>query len=374
MRYNITLPHGNDFVKWLVDNGHASKGKPARSPLSRLRRLFVKVFDEYFPIKTDKSKKQHIRPFHEIFEFLDETDKERALEFLEAARELAFDKRLTKSRTKIKVEPYADCRSALERYFEFYEDQLEDDSPSLNTPSKLNQQEENAIKLFIETYQKKEFTKTELYDNITFRRRTEGRYTGDVYYPIELIDTIFRNTSNNNFFEDWLRLVVDKIKILIDKQGNSIFFSDLCKDEKAKALIIENRQVYVFDVNSKQLMVYTRVGEGDDIKPLKVAIFESIDIDHTVAIFNMLNPEPIPNPYPYPVFKRLTELLKKDQSFEQLSKKKQKVQYLRKYFYKNNKTILDGMAEDIKNELNIFLQYVEFEMMYGRANKQKSKK
>ena len=235
------------------------------------------------------------------------------------------------------VEPYADCRSALERYLEFYEDQLEEDSPSLNTPSKLNQQEENAIKLFIETYQKKEFTKTELYDNITFRRRTEGRYTGDVYYPIELIDTIFRNTSNNNFFEDWLRSVVDKIKILIDKQGNSIFFSDICKDEKAKALKIENRQVYVFDVNSKQLMVYTRVGEGDDIKPLKVAIFESIDIDHTVAIFNMLNPEPIPNPYPYPVFKRLTELLKKDQSFEQLSKKKQKVQYLRKYFYKNNK-------------------------------------
>lgn len=373
MRYNITIPHGNDFVKWLVDNGHASQDKPARSPLSRLRRLFFNVFDEYFPIKTDKSKKQHIRPFHEIFEFLDETDKERALEFLEAARELAFDKRFTKSRTKIKVEPYADCRSALERYLEFYEDQLEDDSPSLNTPSKLNQQEENAIKLFIETYQKKEFTKTELYDNITFRRRTEGRYTGDVYYPIELIDTIFRNTSNNNFFEDWLRSVVDKIKILIDKQGNSIFFSDICKDEKAKALKIENRQVYVFDVNSKQLMVYTRVGEGDDIKPLKVAIFESIDIDHMVAIFNMLNPEPIPNPYPYPVFKRLTELLKKDQSFEQLSKKKQKVQYLRKYFYKNNKTILDGMAEDIKNELNIFLQYVEFEMMYGRANKQKSK-
>jgi len=364
MKNSITIPHEKEFIDWLVNEGYSKNKRNACSPLSRLRRLFENVLDEFFP---KKKKNKSIHKFHEIFCSLDAVDQLLAAKLLDACRELAFDKKENETRTRIPNNSFNDCRTALERYIEFYCKHFQ-----YNGKTKLCPLEEEAVKAFIDKYQKRSFSKKELYDNITFRRRTEGRYTGDVYYPIELIDTIFKNNrQEKKWFEYWLKSIVNKITILIDNTGNTITFSDLKNNEIA--LEIVRRQVYVYDNCKQKHNVYTNT-ENSIKKLLKVAIFQSIDIDHTVAISNMLNPDPVQSPHPYPVFEKLTNMINNDSGFKGKNGKKEQVSYLRKTFYKNNNAVLNGMIQKIKDELENFLKNVEFEMMDGHANKKKSNK
>lgn len=158
--------------------------------------------------------------------------------------------------------------------------------------------------------------------------------------------------------------------ILYNSKGNSITLSEL-KDNGCALEIAENRNVYVFDKKGKRHMVYTHIDNNKAIKPLKVSIFGSIDIDHTHPISKMLNPMPCPTPHPYPELKELTELINNDPNFPRSGKKEQ-VKYLRNVFYKENEDVLRGMIESILKDLSTFLLNVEFEMMDGYANKKKS--
>ncbi len=360
-KYDVQIPLEEQFKEWLLNEGITTTQKSASSYVSRLRRLFIKVLDVFFPKKKNNRK---IRLFHVIFNELHMNHMEKASELLDAMRELAFDKRWSKNRTNISENTYSDCRTALERYIEFYGQSINSCSNNAN----ICQNEKDAIDGIINNFQKKEFTKKELYDIITFRRRTEGRYTGDIYYPIELIDTVLKKHSVNNkkYFEDWLSSMVNKIQILIDNNGLSIDFENLRENDPANdpALIIENHNVYViYEEDKKQ--VYTHTDKEDEVKTMKVAIFQSIDIDHKVAISKMLNKTD------YPAFAKLTDMIKKDTSFPKSGKKNQ-VKYLRDQFYENNKCMLEKMIGCIKKDLENLLNKVEFEMMDGHYNKKKS--
>ncbi len=361
MKYNVKIPLGDKFKTWLFEEGITTTEKSASSYVSRLRRLFFCVLDEFFPKKKNK---KEIRPFHDIFNELHENDKETAAELLNAMRELAFDKRYSQKRTNIPEESYSDCRTALEKYIEFYGQNIN----SVSGKVSLDDNELAAIKDTIDTYNKKEFTRKELYDNIRFRRRTEGRYTGDIYYPIELIDTVFKyhhSEDTRTCFEEWLTKIVDKIQILIDKNGQSITFKKLRDNDFG--LKIEKRKVFIYQQNGKDWeQVYTHTNEEGEVRPMEVAIFQSIDIDHKVAISNMLNEND------YPALAKLTNLIT-DANFPKKGKKEQ-VKYLRGTFYSNNKKFLEGMVDKIKDDLNRLLEFVEFEMMDGHYNKKKSNK
>lgn len=356
-RYEVNIPLDDQFKNWLK-----TTPKSASSYVSRLRRLFLNVFDEFFPKKKNKAE---IKRFHEIFNILHDNDKGKAAELLKAMRELSFDKRFSKKRTNIPENSYSDCRTALEKYYVFYKSKANN---SCSNKAIIDQNAKDAIDDIINAYHKKEFTKEILYNIIRFRRRTEGRYTGVIYYPIEIIDTVFKKHSveSKNWFENWLSLIVDKIKVLIDKNGKSISFDKLRDSDSA--LKINKRKVYIFrDKGNSWEQVYTHTDVNGEVKPMKVSIFQSIDIDHTVAISNMLNK------FDYPAFAKLTELIKDDKDFPKKGKKNQ-VKFLRGKFYKNNKETLDKMIGCIKNDLEKLRCNVEFEMMDGHYNKKKSNK
>ena len=107
---------------------------------------------------------------------------------MDALTRLAYQERNKKG--NIETGSWGDCRTALNRYIAFLEEKGVDNRIKDIQPSICKK-----IDNFINNYNPREYKKKELQNNIIKRRKTEGRYTGAVYYPIELIIKVFNNSQ-----------------------------------------------------------------------------------------------------------------------------------------------------------------------------------
>lgn len=346
----VPFPFMEEYKQWVKE-----KKGIKRNYASNLKRLFSvlnKEFENY-----GNKRRLTSKPFNELLLDLFYKDKLKAFRLLEVQRQVAYSSKESQKKG-VQDSTFGDCRAALERYYEFVAEKF---------MRNITDDELKLVNGYIDKYNKKTYSKKELFRNIITRRQTEGRYSGEVFYPIELIIKIF-SEKNKNWLDDWFLKNVNKIYIRIgdsDKVERRQFHElnesnalDFNKDYTVTA--------YFKDCDAKGKTIYTK--KDDKVVKLKVAILENIDVDHVVAISNLLNDS---NDNEYTAIKQLTRLLKDDQGFVNAKDKKQ---YIRGDFYDNQKHSLQEYVEDLKDDLNNLLNKVEYEFMDGLANKRKSNK
>lgn len=344
------VPFAEDFRIWLIKNSDKIiQENSAISTISRLNGLFTKVLDPAFDRIT---KSKNIRPFHEILEFLISNNIDKAIAAVSTITECAFDAK-AKGQSIGTEESYNDRRSALNRYKEFLFN-----FPANNTIDTI---ELVILDKFIDKFEKKEFTKKELYNTIIFRRKTEDRLSGKVFYPIKLINKILNDNGSKKWINQWTEKIVDNIDIIISKDEKKCKFKDLADD---KALEIEStHKVRVWFKDGTTAIVYTRnLDKEQPLKPLKLASLESMHIDHIVAISHLLKNGN------YSALANLTVIINEAKCKYGIDK-----QYYAK-IYSQYKNKLDILVEDIKKDLEKLSSNMGLEVMEGHINMKKSNK
>ena len=342
------------FKQWLLDKDICKSTRSAGSYSSRLKNALKPMCKEL--------NKEICYPI----EFIDSVlifDKEKGLKLLYALTRLAYQK--GKNKKNSKTGTWSDCRTALNRYISFCQEE------EIHGNVQKYDKEINIDK-FTENWEPCTIEKKVLRNKILKRRKSEGRYTGDVYYPIELIIKIFHNSNDHDkkFIDNWFSKNINKIKLLIDKECNSKPFEEL----RTLTLCDDYTVSLNFKNSDSEVKLYTRL-ENDHATLMKVGNIANIHIDHTIAISNLLNPNQLNHDYNYPAFKKLTEMINSvnNNNWEEMEVNKKKT-YLKNTFYKENEDELKNMIPSLKCDLEKLLDKVKYEMMDGLANIKKSNK
>ena len=346
----------SSFKDWLMDENICTTSKSAASYSSRLKNalnsMSVKIF----------GKGENISAIVLIDSLLIQNT-DYGIKFLDALTRLAYQERNKKG--KVETGSWGDCRTALNRYIAFLEEKgvgncIEDFQQSIC----------KKIDNFISNYNPREYAKKELQDNIIRRRTSEGRYTGNVYYPIELIIKVFNESGDENksFMKEWFICNVNKIDLLINKEGETKNFKNLESVELCKDYTVKLK----FENDTEDFKLYTRI-DDDCFSLMKVATLASIHIDHKEAISKILDHNEGNN---YPAFKELTGMIKgaiNEKCWKEWADNNKKT-YLKNLFYSARKKELEKLIPCLKNDLDKLLNNVEYEMMDGLANIIKSNK
>lgn len=348
----------SSFKDWLMDENICTTSKSAASYSSRLKNalnsMSVKIFGKGVNISA-------IVLIDSLL--IQKRDYGIGIKFLDALTRLAYQERNKKG--NVETGSWGDCRTALNRYIAFLEEKGVD-----NCIKDIQQSICIEINKFINNYNPREYDKIKLQDNIIKRRKTEGRYTGDVYYPIELIIKVFNNSGkeNKHFMDDWFIHNVNEIDLLINEKGETKKFKDLESVELCKDYTVKLN----FSGETRESYLYTRIND-DRFSLMKVATLASIHIDHKEAISNILNKNEGNN---YPAFKRVTEMIKEaiEENLWKSMAVKNKKTYLKNQFYSDHKVDLEELIPCLKKDLDNLLNNVEYEMMDGLANIKKSNK
>lgn len=347
----------SSFKEWLMDENQNICGNSANSYSSRLQRALKSMSIRIFG-------KGEIISAIELIDSLLIQNTDYGIKFLDALTRLAYQERNKKG--NVETGSWGDCRTALNRYIAF----LEEEEGVDNCKKDIQQSICKKIDNFINNYNPRKYEKKELQDNIIKRRTTEGRYTGDVYYPIELIIKVFNKSvkENKRFMKDWFICNVNNIDLLINEKGETKKFKDLKSLELRKDYTVK----LIFSGETGEFDLYTRI-DDDCFSLMKVATLACIHIDHKEAISNILNDNEGNN---YPAFKKVTEMIKKaiEEDYWKNMAVKRKKTYLKNQFYSDYKKDLEELIPCLKKDLKKLLNNVEYEMMDGLANIIKSNK
>lgn len=332
----FVIPFEQDFIDYLV-NVLDFTPESAKAYCSRLRR----VLDEF-------AKQQKIPDFDALLMSLCEYDVPNALKVLDAVSVWAISYK-DKSKKNIPDEPLDDCRTAVERYKEFL--YFKNQSGILDADSAFER-----LKAICKKYSDKSYSKRELKRAIKNGRVTEDRLTGDMYYPIRLIQKIFRGDT---FISDYFDKMIENIRIRIDSNGGYVTVNDLADDN---AMEITSKGVSITLKDGSMKNVYTSNPSGK-IKPLKVSTKEDIHADHDTPISKELTRDK------YPSLARLTDMMKTHQA-----KSSTKVKWDKEtmdVFIKENEAEINNLKSGLKEDLQKLLEDMVLILMSGSANLKK---
>lgn len=278
----------DEFRGWMTEHGNL-KESSADSYTTYLRALGRSVIK--------KSDGSSILEY--VYNSLRKDDTARAFDVL-----VKVDEKLTSSLSSLSVsselkKDLKDWRSALRKYMDFLQDEIEDipdeeeleeiiaDTPTLESYyTDMNDVEEGDVI---------EYPLDMLKKNFAFRLSSQNRMSNDkdIFYPISIIRKLLcysqrkeRKTANPNndydWYKNWIYDYVEDIKVLLNDKSYQL--SDI------RSLLLypatENVYIQVPDKNVN-LWVYTETADGKK-EPMKAKRLSKIHIDHSPLMAQVL--------------------------------------------------------------------------------------
>lgn len=125
------------------------------------------------------------------------------------------------------------------------------------------------------------FSKNDLIKNFSLRIKTQDRLYEHIFYPIRIINRVFRIQNKRKLFKDWVISLLNHIKIHLEDR--IIEFREL------SSIIISDNLVYIVskDGSKEKAFTYTKnEGEKEAFNVLKLS---DISIDHVKPLYKILS-------------------------------------------------------------------------------------
>lgn len=152
---------------------------------------------------------------------------------------------------------------------EIIEGQIEDFHIYTDTGNSLS--ENNVVR---------EYSKSDLMKNFSFRICTQDRFYEDIFFPIRFINRVFKLKKEQSIFNNWLNNLLSSITIFLEE--NKTAFSEIT------ALTIKNNKVYITH-KGKEMLAYTKMSDNTTLVPFDVITLNKIAIDHDRPLFDVMN-------------------------------------------------------------------------------------
>jgi hypothetical protein len=243
----------SNFYNWLIDNNITNEAS-ANSYCSYVNSVNSELHfnDEVLKISNNQTSKIYSEMIEEILQVL-------------SAK--GFDKKINKAERTI-----GNWKSGIRNYGEFLVNNFQVEQENIVNDEITNK----SLLINYETL----YTKQDLYNNFTFRLITQDRFSGSIYFPISFIKMIFYKTDNRNYFDGWIKNILDNTVIHLEnielklKQISNLYIGD----EGVK-----------MELKNKYYRVYTKHSNNIDKSPFDTKELRGIALDHSKPMSQIMN-------------------------------------------------------------------------------------
>lgn len=361
------LYKGKDFREWMCSVDGKSTGTAA-SYISSLNF-----------INTGWSLKENGRHVLEaVSQHLDNDDVSEAFDLIREMDDILSHMLVAATTSEDNKKRLNDARSALRKYSQFLEEELEDipdeeeiegrkSETLLNDKGEVSEYHSTSLV----------YTYPEIEGNFCFRLMTQNRMSNnkDIFYPIGIIRKLFRygqkkarqaglNSNDYEWFKNWIKDYVAEIGVVTNEGIVPLGQLQRLVINPAKTSV----EAVMNDINGKHLTVMTEKGDDpEEIVPMQAEDIRGIHIDHSPTMAKVLSE----TKGCLPAINELSDHIRKVAKIHRINIKPANLGEISKKLFAGPERVeneLLPLIPSLKEELDILRAKCELKLMQGKYN------